>query len=254
LVTRPEQQAGSLCDAIIKYGGSVIRFPLIEIQPIKMSDEADKILQQLDQIDMLIFISANAVRLGLPVLQQINTKLSNKTITAIGNATTKALEEFHISVDIKPEPPYNSESLLALSGMQQVAGKNILIIKGEGGREYLGDELKNRGAQVRYLDTYQRIMPDNNIEDLVRQWHQGKINIVTTSSVEALNNLSLLLGESNAALLKQTPQVVMSQRMFEHTQEAGIIAPVIVATEASDEGVVEALGKLVNATSGVKYE
>jgi len=254
LVTRPEQQAGPLSDAIIEKGGSVVRFPLIEIQPIKMSGEAANILQRLDQVDMVIFISANAVRFGVPILHQVSKDLSDKTIVAIGNATTKALEKLHVRVDIKPKPPFNSESLLVLSDLQKVRGENILIIKGEGGRKYLGDELKNRGAQVNYLDAYQRILPENNIEDLVSQWQQGKINIVTTSSVEAMNNLLSLLNESNAVLFKQTPQIVMSQRMFEHTQKKGVTAPVIVAAEASDRGVVEALITLIDAAPGVKHE
>lgn len=222
-----------------------MHFPVMDIQAIAISAEAKRLLQNLDQVDMLLFISANAVRYGVPIIRQTNSNLASKTIVAIGKATVKALEKLNLDVDIKPQPPYNSEALLILHKMQDVRQTNILIIKGEGGREHLAEQLRKKAATVNSLNVYKRAVPDNDSEILVKQWQQGKINVVTSFSVEALDNLVALLGESGSILLKQTPQVVVSQRMYEHTQKIGITAPVMVADEASDEAVVAALVKLI---------
>ena len=66
---------------------------------------------------------------------------------AIGQATAKALRAFHIDTHGTPDVP-DSEHLLELPYLQQVSKKNLLLFKGEGGRQLLEKELVQRGARV----------------------------------------------------------------------------------------------------------
>ena len=42
-------------------------------------------------------------------------------------------------------------------------GREVLIVRGAGGREYLKDELERRGARVRYATVYRRLKPAADI-------------------------------------------------------------------------------------------
>lgn len=59
-----------------------------------------------------------------------------------------------------PEHGYNSEALLDLSELQHVSQKNIVIIRGENGRNTLANTLEKRGAKVNYQDVYRRDIPE----------------------------------------------------------------------------------------------
>jgi len=245
LVTRPEQQADSLCKGITAAGGQVVSFPVIEIEPLPVEAEAAGKLQHAGTVDMVIFISANAVRYGLPVMQQIKSAMVDMQVVAIGKATASALDDAGMVVDVLPEAPYNSEALLALAELHDVAGKHILIVRGKGGRELLGEQLTKRGAQVSYLEVYKRAIPDRNMDDVIDKWRRGEINAVTTTSIEGIDNLVQMLGEAGLFLLKQTPQVVISKRMYDYMQKLAISAPVAIADEASDNAIIEALIKVL---------
>jgi uroporphyrinogen-III synthase len=56
---------------------------------------------------------------------------------------------------------FDSESVLALPAFQApaVAGRRVLILRGDGGRDLLGDTLRARGAEVEYLTCYHRNGP-----------------------------------------------------------------------------------------------
>ena len=79
-----------------------------------------------------------------------------------------------------------SEGLLELSGMKQVAGEQILIVRGRGGRELLSQSLIKAGASVTYLETYLRRSLRRDLSSLTA----GTIVILT--SAEILENFVFL--------------------------------------------------------------
>jgi uroporphyrinogen-III synthase len=151
LVTRPEHQADELVTAIDDAGGEAIRFPVIDIEPQDSADVSRR-LEALPAADITIFISTNAVMYGLHCVAGDET-----AIAVIGPATKSAIESAGRQVDIFPEQGYDSEHLLAAAELQDVSGKNIRIIRGDGGRELLADTLRERGATVDYLSVYRRL-------------------------------------------------------------------------------------------------
>jgi len=244
LVTRPQEQAESLCRMIEAAGGHAIRFPVIAIMPAKDIAAIQQVIQRLSDFDLAIFISANAVRFTMQQFPQ--PWPPDLKFAAIGKATASALAEQGISVDISPEAVFNSESLLSMPSMQDLVGKKIILFKGEGGRQLLADTLVQRGAIVCEANVYCRAMPDVDSDPLIHAWSKGKVNVVTVTSQEGLYNLDDMLGEKGRVLLQQTPLVVISERMLEVTRELGIQSPVIVAKHASDEAIVAALIELTN--------
>ena len=235
LITRPDGREENLRRTIEKAGGKVIHYPVINIQPPPELDIQQLLLlrEQLHSFTMAIFISPTAVeqsRIYFPALPE------HFTIVSIGNKTTEALEQQNIHVDIEATDK-NTESLLndPVFQMPKIDGRRILIFRGSGGRALLGDSLIRRGAQIRYVETYQRELPPHPPldEDKV-----SRLDAITISSNEGLDNLITLM--EDPSLLIDIPLLVPSPRAHTLARQHGF-KTIITAENATDEAIFSAL-------------
>ncbi len=233
LVTRATHQAEPLCNLIEAHGGRAIRFPVLEIQPLKPAS----LTTLINDSDIIIFISPNAVRCGLATLSG-RLQLQNKKIAAVGKTTARVLEAEGVVVDIVPQGDADSETLLAHPELQRMKGKRVVIVRGIGGRPLLGDTLLKRGANLSYAEVYQRCCPNMDSSELLKQW--DNIQIVTSTSINMLNNLLVLLGEKGFPQLIKTPLLVISQRMLQSAKAVGF-QQVILSSGASDQAILATL-------------
>ena len=238
LVTRPVHQADRLCRLIEALGGRAVRFPVLEIRapgdPAAVKDG----LLRLPDYDLAIFVSANAVEFTLAALAPWPPKLE---IAAVGAATAAALRRHGLPVAYCPAQAFTSEALLALPRLQQLAGKQILILRGEGGREQLRETLRARGARVDYLEVYQRVQPATDPTPLLQQWRSGEVGAVLVTSNESLRKLVAMIGTLGLPLLRATPLIVASTRTLELARELGLDGTVRVAADATDAAMTDAL-------------
>jgi len=212
LVTRPEHQAENLSRLIEQRGGVAVRFPTLEIVS-RDDDRIKSTLANLDGFQWVVFISANAVNFALKANSGKIPRTKSVRFAAVGQATAQAMKMAGLPVDLVPEYGYNSEALLEMPQLQQVEGQNCLIVRGEGGREQLATTLRSRGAEVDYLEVYKRIIPRMDSSPVVELLAQHRLDVITVTSAEALQNLSLMLGEKNNKLLSLIPLVVVSDRI-----------------------------------------
>lgn len=242
LVTRPVHQAEGLCRLLREHGAEPIRFPTLSIEPPSDPERARAVLARLEEFDLAIFISANAIE---QYLQFMDAPLpTTLRLAVVGKASARALETAGYRVDHQPVDGADSEALLALPELQQVAGQRVVIIRGEGGRELLADTLRARGAQVEYAEVYRRTVPTADTAVLSNRWRNDGIDAVTVTSNQTLQNLYDLLDPVGRECLLRTPLVVVSPRAEELARRLGHAAPVTVATEAGDEAVLDALQRL----------
>ena len=155
LVTRPAHQAEGLCALIEAAGGRALRFPVLEIRPAADVAAVQAGLGRLAESDLAVFVSANAVNCTLDTLAP-RPWPADVRIAAVGAATARALEDRGLHVTHCPETGFTSEALLALPALRDMSGRRVLILRGDGGREQLRETLTARGAQVDYLEVYQR--------------------------------------------------------------------------------------------------
>lgn len=241
LITRPEHQAHTLAAMIKAAAGEVILFPTIAIEPVADRSSLLQTLSQLDQYDIVIFISANAVNYSSDILRKFWAKFANKPLlAAIGPATAKALTQLGMPVTITPNHTYNSEALLALAELQNSTNKKILIVTGADGNDVLAKTLCQRGAQVTTAIAYQRVLPPADTTSLVNYWQQPGIDIVVCTSSHGLKNLYNLLQDAKHLLL-QTPLIVISQSMLAYAKSLRWQVTPIVAKNATDEAIFTAL-------------
>jgi uroporphyrinogen-III synthase len=238
LVTRPESQATALCERITDHGGHAIPLPALTIDGPAQPKIAMEVLERVSSFALVIFISPNAVRYGLQLLAQRGLP-DGIEVAAVGHGTARTLESHGITPSILPSQRFDSEALLELPQLQQLTGERVLIIRGNGGRPLLGDILQQRGATVEYAEVYRRECPDIDIFPLLNSW-TDKVQIITATSNEILENLLRIAGAPGGEMLRSTPLVVISERMRKHASELGW-GEIILAERASDEAIMEAV-------------
>ncbi|MFZ3019822.1 MAG: uroporphyrinogen-III synthase [Gallionella sp.] len=261
-VTRPRDQAAPLAQRITQAGGIPLLFPLLDIEPVADDAPLHEQLSRLAQFDLAIFISPNAVQHGIAAIHAANVSLPaslnpyagrasaqplrqtqdghaglkpDLQIATVGQGSAKALRELGIADIIAPTERFDSEGLLALPELQNVAGWNVLIFRGDGGRELLGDTLKARGAAVEYATCYLRSKPQQDIAELLC----AAPDAITVTSSEALGHLWDMLDERARATLRDTPLFVPHPRIAELAGRQGWRQA--VTTPSGDDGLLSGL-------------
>jgi uroporphyrinogen-III synthase len=241
LVTRPAHQADPFCAMVEDAGGRAIRFPVIEIKALPLDQQAINALQQ--PADGLIFISANAVRLAIDEIRKWSVeRLRDSRIMAIGKATARELEHMGVQPDLVPPSPYNSEALLGIPEMQDVSGRRFTIIKGKGGRTYLMEQLRARGAAaVNEIDIYVRVKPLQSNQVLHELSNCPRV-VVSITSVKGLHYLFEMASREQADWLKLNAQfLVPGERVADAVRDLHIGHAPFIAENATDAVMFEKL-------------
>lgn len=249
LVTRPEHQAMPLCRALENAGASAFRLPAIDIQPITDRRAIIKQAGNLDNFDIVVFVSANAVRFGAFLLDQKR----DLTLAAVGPATARALNQAGYRVSIVPSDGYDSESLLAHPRFQHLTGQKVLLAQGQGGRELLATTLASRGATVEVAEVYRRRPASPGaaaVEALTGHFEAGEIHALTATSVEIAEGLIGLATPALRAHFERISWLVPSARVAEAARRLGVGAPLLQALSAEDHDLVAALIRWRSSVSG----
>jgi uroporphyrinogen-III synthase len=236
LVTRPRAQAGELIAAIEQEGGRAIPFPVIEIAPLDTARVAAA-AASLPEPDVTIFVSRNAVEHGIGYT-------GDSRIAVIGPATAEAVEAAGRKVDIQPDGGFDSEHLLGEASLAEVRGKQVRIIRGTSGRGLLAEELAARGADVHYLEVYERRRPqvsDAALDELESQWARGDINYVVAMSVQSFDNLVALLPDASAERFVLTRLVTPADRVIKEVLNRYPESRPILAAGPQARDMVEAI-------------
>ena len=137
-----------------------------------------------------------------------------------------------------PATSYDSDGLLALPALSDVRGKRILIFRGESGREDLGGALVARGALVDYVACYRRAKPQGSVAGLAEAFREGRIQAVTITSSEGLDNLWELTDEATHLVWRACTTFVPHPRIAARTREVGLP---VVETGGGDAGLIAGL-------------
>lgn len=239
VVTRPAAQAPAFARLIREAGGEPIVFPVIEIQPVTDSVALHALIDRLDEFHLAIFISPNAAIQGMRLINERRTLPAQLKIAAVGGGTARALGAIGVADVLAPAGGYGSEALLALPEVQAVAQQRIVIFRGVGGRELLGDTLRERGAQLEYAECYRRVRPRTEAAPLIARWREGHVHAITVTSSEGLRHFAQMLEADGPTLLAAIPVFLPHPRIAETARTLGVAH--VVQTPAGDEAMVAAL-------------
>jgi uroporphyrinogen-III synthase len=238
VVTRPVHQAGYLAEHIRARGGDALLFPVIAIAPVNDTAPLRSLIERLDEYDIAIFVSPNAVEQAMPIITTARGIPRGLKFAAVGHNSVRALARFGVSNVIAPGR-FDSEALLDLPELKKVTGLRVAIFRGVGGRELLRDTLAARGAVIEYAECYRRVQPDIDPRPLLAAWENAQVHAVTVTSSNGLKNMLAMLGAAGRAHLQHTPVFVPHTRIEKAARELGLAT--VVLTSQGDDGIVQGL-------------
>lgn len=178
VVTRPEPEASAWVAQLRAQGQSAIALPMLEIAGLAptVNTATEQVLQHGTAYNACMFVSGNAVRYGLPMLQTLGLGIAPPIrCWAPGPGTAQALLAAGIASAYIDQPAhhaqqFDSEALWQVVVAQVRPGHRILILRGADnapdlldgaghGRAWLTQQLQHAGAAVDVLAVYARRAP-----------------------------------------------------------------------------------------------
>jgi len=239
LVTRPAPQAQHTAAVLRAHGIAALAEPLISIEPLSPPAKA---LLQLDQYEGIIAVSANAVDIAAGWLKQQGCQWPPRRYYAIGAATRAAFARHH-GFEIRCARPATTEGLLSDPGLQSLPGQKWGILRGRGGRETLAEALRQRGAQIDYIELYERRpipCPGSSSREMIARWQQQDVIGVIITSGEILAHLCRLLPPTEYTWSRQLLLIVPSRRIADQARLQGF-NHILVADGASDQALLDTI-------------
>jgi uroporphyrinogen-III synthase len=237
VITRPREQAGGLAALVTAAGGNALLFPAIEIVDAPDLAPLAALLDRLEEFDLAVFISPSAVQKSLNLLHRRRGDApwpAKLRVAAVGRGSRRELERHGLRDVIAPVAHADSEALLAMPELQDMGGRRVIVFRGEGGRELLGDTFTARGAEVVYAECYRRVRPGDDPGPLLKAWARGGVHAVTVSSAGGLASFFDMLGKLGQGWLRATPVFVSHERVAAEAARLGI-TKVRVAGPADEE-------------------
>lgn len=237
VITRPAGEAQRLAALVRDAGGEPLVYPAIEILDVVDTGALDRAIDQLDQFDLAIFVSPSAVRHAVTRIQARRALPPRLNYAAIGPGGVRALQSFGVTDVIAPcgdSARHDSEALLATAFLREVRGKLVVIFRGDGGRELLGETLTARGATVDCVTCYRRGKPTFDPVSLIARLTRGDVAAVIVTSSEGLRNFCERLGDTRA--LASTLVVVPHPRIATVARELGMMR--VVESASGDEALM----------------
>ena len=184
VVTRPSGQASALTEAlqaaIARIAAShpkqdwqapqIMALPLLTIVPKSDTKVAAAIRTAMQTADLAVFVSPNAIECTMRLLGDDWQSIAQRPIPigVVGQSSFHALERHGIGTEAKLPTPiwmpgnpaqWDSEGLwdAIQNRFPSWAGRRVIVFRGDGGREWLADQLQSVGAQVEAIAVYSRI-------------------------------------------------------------------------------------------------
>ena len=239
LLTRPAEDCAALAQTLAAQGVVSHCMPLLAIEALDETPEQRSAFADLQCYCAVIVVSKPAARIGLQLLAQHGTPTPDLPWFSVGAATAAVLAEQGLGVHF-PDLGDDSEALLALPALQQAIAApapRVLILRGEGGREFLAERLRSQGVSVDYLPLYRRVLPQYAPGELSRQVRAERLNGLVVSSGQGFEHLLQLAGDDWSALAR-LPLFVPSPRVAEQARAAG--AQIVVDCRGASAAALQA--------------
>lgn len=247
IVTRPAAAGDRLHRRLIAGGWEALWCPAFDIGPASDPRAAGAMLQALQRFDLVVFVSPNAVRATMALIEP--PWPAGVAIGAVGDATAAAVRaELALSAETPVIAPAGdaagSEAFWAAWTDSGRVARRVLILRAQHGREWLAERFSAGGAEVEVLPVYTRVEHslDSTARTLLRQAmaeHRSPIAVISSS--EAVDALDRQLSAPDGATqwLRNGWALATHERIRERLLDAGYRR--VEMTAADDEAVVARL-------------
>ena len=162
IVTRPAAQAQAWVHDLRARGLDAVALPLIAIGAAADPAVVQEAWATLAQQALAVFVSPNAVEQFFSAAPDGACWPERTLAGSPGPGTTRELRARGVSAAAIVEPAadapqFDSEALWAQLSARPWQGRSALIVRGDGGRDWLADTLRSAGARVELLAAYRRV-------------------------------------------------------------------------------------------------
>jgi uroporphyrinogen-III synthase len=170
LVTRPQPQADQWVRKLAALGVQAVGVPLLDIGAPADPEAVLQAWSRLATYRAVMFVSPNAVERFFAASPGGAPWPEGVWAAGTGPGTQAALVQAGVRRAQVLSPPadggkFDSESLWPLLAERGPwAGASMLIVRGEGGRDWLSDRLRAEGAVVHFVEAYRRLEPQWDAE------------------------------------------------------------------------------------------
>ena len=192
------------------------------------------------EADLVIVASPAAARAAARLTPL--RKRRGQTWCALGSGTAAALARAGIA-PVETPARMDSEGLLALPALAEVAGRTIALLTAPGGRDRIAPSLRARGAVLQRVDVYARVPIRPNAATLARLRRVTGPWLLPLSSGDALQQLLATLPEDLALRLRGACVVAASARLADLARELGCM-DVHIAAGPRPRQLLAAIGPL----------
>lgn len=223
IVTRPRAQAGAWVNELLALGQKARALPLIDIVAVADAGPVRSAWSRLDGFALIVFVSANAVAGFFAAAPPGAAWPAQLQAGSTGPGTSAALLAAGVARQALIEPDaaagsFDSEALWARLAVQSWADKQVLLVRGEAGRDWLAETLRAHGAKVEFIAAYARRapQPDATEQALLRQaLAEPAAHLWLFSSSEALRHLDALAPAADwsaAQAMASHPRIAQAAR------------------------------------------
>ena len=201
IVTRPAAQAADWVLDLHGHGIDAVALPLIGIEAVGDAAPLVEAWRTLAQRRLVVFVSPNAAQHFFARRPEAFGWPPSVRAGSPGPGTTRALIELGVPAAEIVEPAsearqFDSESLWAQLQQHDWRDADVLIVRGDGGRDWLAETLRCHGARVSHLSAYRRCPPhlDAAAQAVLRAaLAEPASHLWFFSSSEAIDNLGALV-------------------------------------------------------------
>ncbi len=243
LVTRAEEQAGELSQALKEAGAEPLEVPCIRVLPPSEPARLKDALKRLaaGEFDWAVFTSANGVRWSFRTLKSLGLDaraLSKTKVAAVGPGTSRALQAEGISPDLLPPAFLTSALAEAFPAREPGAGTGgVLLLRAEGLGPELREALARKAWVVEEVAAYRIGFPDSLPPGVEQVLARHGVDLITFTSASTVRGF---LGLFPEGLPGDPPAACIGPVAAEEARRAGLKVEV-VAEEHSIAGLVLAI-------------
>lgn len=240
IVTRPAAQGRAFVQRLQALGVDAVGLPLIGIEPPSDPGAVRQAWTTLDERALVMFVSANAVERFFAAQPAGVHWPAAVRAGATGPGTTAALHAAGVpaaAIDAPAVPPFETEALWQQLRLRDWAGRQVLVVRGEQGRDWLAAQMRAAGATVRFVAAYARRLPQLDAAGralLAQVCAESRGCAWLFSSAEAAVNLGVLAPAADwsaATALATHPRIAAAAHRlgFGRVLDAPVLLPELIA-------------------------
>jgi uroporphyrinogen-III synthase len=251
LVTRPEPQAQEWAEALRERGVHATSLPLLRVAALPGAETATAdAWVSLPRFRLVMFVSPNAVARFFAARPASAVWPADVRAAATGPGTVAALAAHHVPRELIVAPPpsaprFDSDALWEILRGEDWRGGQVLIVRGEEGRDAFSRQLREAGAEVRLLSAYRREAPRWSPTERALALHaldRPDRHAWLMSSSEAIGHLVTFLRDAGRSLPPGALALCTHPRIAQTAREAGFER--VLEVRPAPQAVVEALSAL----------